>query len=147
MPSIKEQILQEVETTLGAMTTAGGYSMDSPYTSRRTRPADRLPDYPAIFISEPEEEKESGPVAKTSTFMPVRIECWLYDDRQTPNLNATNALRDLEYALLQDATRGGLAIDTTLVRNKMLVTEQKMSGVMLDVEVHFRHAYMDPGVA
>lgn len=146
MTALKELILQDVKTTLEGITTAGGYSIDSPLVTRKTGNALRAPRYPVIYLVEPEEEKEhEGAKQVTTAVMHLRMEAFIWDDRDQSALDATNMLRDMEHRLLQDVRRGGNAIDTTLTGNALVVDEDlKISGVALDVDVLYRHDLTDP---
>jgi len=145
MASIKEQILDYVKTQLeGVIPPAATTSVQK--VSREVQELQNTNVFPVIYLPEPTETKNNIVNGLTTVFMELRVDCWLknmYDDNV--NFDVTTFLNDVEKAIMADTQQNKLAVDTTPKKNESCVwRKEKVAGVMLMFEVHYRHSILNP---
>lgn len=143
--SVRERILQNVESTLDAMTTT---------RFAKVVRADFYPwtggPFPLAMVFEPDDtyrqEQNRGSSTILSVDMALDVMCVLQKpgvDKATPtNEVVANVIK----ALLTDPTRGGLAIYTDPARVSVSVMDeaQSLAAAQLSFVVHYRHLRTDP---
>jgi len=143
--SIRERILQDVETSLAAITGTGEYhiALAEDGVDRGQLPPSNLDRLPALRVSEGEEEVIEGPTPYITRMLSVTVRGWISVpdeslDVPLPTL-ANRLMADIERAMLAGPTRGGLAQDTILVGS--LIHDDDEKDVIGSVSVTFRVQY------
>ena len=143
--SIREQIVDNVVSTLEGITTDNGYDV----TIRRVERTLMLPtgqvSYPIAFVIEESEEKTISPQGFNTSALRVRIAvATRVHGEEAQEMNSL--LASIEKALLVDAQRSALAIDTKVVGNVLNypVSDSPWWASDVLVDITYRHAYGDP---
>lgn len=135
--SIRQRILDELETTLAAVSGVAA-------VERKSQVVQTVREFPTIFMLEPRESMVQQPAGYITFTMQLTLECWIIDDLAETNADVNTFLKDVANALLADYTRGGLAIDTALSGDEAFVSQtNRQAGVFLDVIVRYRTAVTD----
>ena len=147
-----ELIAQNIETAVNEITAANGYNQDlTAVRPKRWDPfGDGGPDNGIVYIVQTDEEPMSdpdGPVGRKEwiqTF--VLIAVVLDSDSATESIDTRiNRVRaDIQKKLMVDPTRGARAIDTYMGPSSIVNDGQGMSGVEVEMMVHYRVSYEDP---
>jgi len=99
------------DTTLAAITTAGGYNFDVGNVSRGIEPVDALPDssFPALYITGNRAVRNNISRLTVKSLLQVVIECYVKRSGDTNGLQSDldNLIEDVSEALEQDRTLGG----------------------------------------
>lgn len=140
MSSLKHYALERIAANFRVITVANGFSTDVTGVTRELANALTMPGT-TIFLGEPPEQKlEDVSQSKTEVLLPVRAEAWRPWDGDSPGVDGTRLLRDMEWCVLNDPDLAGLAIDVQLRGNEILLADrEKRIGVALDFLVHLRH--------
>lgn len=144
--SVRENILQNVETVLGTVVSPT-YETDLKQVSRKLELATEIGQYPAVFIVVNGEAKttDDTPIGVTSVVMSLTLEVWLSGESAQEPTDLSNAIRDIETALMADRTRGGYAIDTKLTGNSTFASEVLVTaGADITLDIEYRHSVNDP---
>ncbi len=149
MSSIRESILGNIKTTLAAMTVAGGYNYAPATVERWKQKGQSTQASPHIIIHAGPENKHPGPDPQQTCVLSLLIEYgYRQDDTDTTESDTivSKLLEDIEKALLADNTRAGYAEDTTITGNIPfeVVDGQPRFGIMVQVEVQYKHALLNP---
>jgi hypothetical protein len=152
MNSVRECILEELQNTLSAITKDNGYNNNIANVQRWRQRGNSLKEIPCIIINTGIETKEPGPFPLTTCKFSIQIDVWIRqsDDDERPTETLLNSLLvDIEKALMQDYTRGNKAQNTNLLSIAPFETVegQPYAGLILEVEVLYRHLQTDPAVA
>jgi len=142
---IIEQIAAAIKTALDALVTAGS-------ASKAERPLrSGMPSSPQdkhlVLMQGDASEVEDGAIGHKTWMQPFAIDCFVRpsDSSTTPVDTAINTLRaDVEKALRDDPTWGGLAIDTIIRDPEGFLAGEGTEGVRVNADVHFRHLEDDP---
>ncbi len=107
------------DTTLAAITTAGGYNNDIATIERGLRNIQRMADeeFPAIFIPGASEQREDETKVHFTSNMSVFLAAWVKDvvgSYGGVQLLLDNIIEDITKAVYVDETLGGNAINTTI---------------------------------
>jgi hypothetical protein len=117
--SIRERIVQHVETSLSVITGTGEYHTAVATIARGQAEPSNLDELPAIRITEGEETVREGNYPCVTRWLSIQIRSWARVDPDLPDVSlptVQNRLQaDIERALLADPTRGGVAITTNLM--------------------------------
>ncbi len=156
MPSdpIIEQIAQNLKSAVSAITTANGFQQDltcvrplSNDWESNERPRDNL----VLLVQMPATRDDAISTAGNSGLYGERalyeLQCYVCpgDDSTTPIDTLLNRIRaDVRKKLMEDPTRGGLAIDTEFEESVPFEHSQGISGLALSFAVRFRTPFDDP---
>lgn len=149
MPSVRSTIFAEMQDTIGALTTVGGYNFNWRNAYTRARAAENFKAFPSCNLLDGGQTYDDTVAGMITRRWVVQIEAVHKvvstddDDAQTV---IDKMLEDLETGLLVDITRGGKAQDTTILRAAPSVNFEGHDYVVahLDVEIHYRAAYANP---
>lgn len=116
MSSVREQIIAEIVTTLGAVTVAGGYNNDlSGRVSRRLKHWEEVSEWPQVMIAGGSEGKSSLTTTYAQGDLEIIVRGYEHD-AEDPGTKLNALIQDVEKALMADPTRGALANYTTPIR-------------------------------
>ena len=143
--SIRELILRNVVTVLEAISTANGYQVNVQEVFRVMVVNSNVTEYPAIVVVPESETKTETPLLCYQTKMIINLECYV-DELENVSEEVNILLADVEKALMVDHTRGGNAIDTTLIGADFIYGEDtKPYGVAIAmIEIVYRTRTTDP---
>jgi hypothetical protein len=147
--SVKERILVDIKKALEGVKRADGYHHDIQHVHRfSVNPIDFV-SYPLVTIVGIREDKTEieGSPPRMNVVLTVTISCVLSEDPADDSETSHNyLLRDIETALQQDYSRGGIARDTVIVGTdvEILETEVPLSVSSLAVQVKYQHDRADP---
>lgn len=152
MASVREQIIENIKTTLETITQGVVYENSIASVQRWMQRGNKLYDTPCIVINEGEESKEPVPQGVITCHLNVTFDLWTVQDESDDTATGTylnSFLRDIEKALLMDTTRGGKAQDTKLqsIIPFETVEGQAYAGLIIEVEIRYRHLEGDPDTA
>ncbi|MCP4601644.1 MAG: hypothetical protein GY847_14215 [Proteobacteria bacterium] len=147
--SIKEQIIQNVLTTLATITTGNGYAQ-SVGTVAREGTISGIAKWPALLVEDQNETIDTTvTMSWTHAELPIVIDIFT-GGSETPETTASYLEADIHKALLVDHTRGGLAIDTLPISAELMSADKKAkptSGTQVGFTINYRYAYGDPYTA
>ena len=145
--SIREQILTNVKTTLETIKISNGYEIDVESVLRVQRsPYDAIP-LPSVIIYDLGEDKEEGnPYQFTNCNLHLELIFWNSGGYENMSEEAIKLACSIEKALGVDGKRGGLAIDTDIMRNSFTLDEENfpVGGGSVTVDIMYRHRVYNP---
>lgn len=146
--SVKTSIVDSMVAAIGAIAQGATYSRTVRACSRNVRTIAELALYDAVWVERTSEIKESLACSITSCTLTVTLGAIVEQyGRLGESVDALVA--DITVALAADITRGGKALDTRVVRVEeyVLESQEPLAGVLVDVEVLYRHRDGDPYTA
>lgn len=111
MPSVREQIADQIVTVLSGISTTNGYQTDVKAVSRRPLIDSDIDQFPTLIVLFPQETKERRATNLYRCELRFTIGGWVNDNTDVPQ-EANALISDIEKALISDQTLGGL-VDTT----------------------------------
>jgi len=151
METVRERILQNIKTTIEAITIANGYNFDfTPQTVQRwSMHGNRMVDMPMAVISPGDEDESSSPHPFEECVLTVYLDVFFINDENdaVPTDTYLNRLQgDIKKAVLLDSTRGGDAIDTDVLGTTPFETTeaQPYAGIIMELRIRYRHLRSDP---
>jgi hypothetical protein len=144
---IRERILQHCLDSLAAINGGFPYRSELAVPSRRGHPtAATLATLPAAFLWGGEEDLARVPNAKLSRTFTLHVEAWLRSTADELPMLAEYLLADVERALTDDPTRGGLATATTMTHNDILTDEDPgvLARILADFLITYRTTFGSP---
>lgn len=153
--TVREAIFADLVTTLSAIAVAGGYDNDIASVQRWDMNGNNKADVPAIIVNSGPEKSDDGKAYDlTHCLLTVFLELWVRQNETesaaTPTDKLLNSLLgDVKKALALDVTRGGIAVDTEItdVETFETIEGQQHSGLIITVEIEYRHKQTDPKTA
>ena len=147
--SIREQIFQNIKTTIEGITTSGGYNYTvSDVLIIHGKRDDSAYSEPLIYIYPSSEVVNMEMAEKGYDFyeLTIGVEAWIRGDKSDMNTNVNKILADMVKALGMDPTRGGLAIDTKFVSNEFFLVDlsSDKAGIFLEVKIDYQIKYGRP---
>ena len=143
MASIRELILQDIQSVLETINTSNGYNT----TVRRVERARITPFQrnllPAIFIYEESDELVEEKSYCNDRRMTIAVECWL-NSHHNLSQEVNEFYADVQKAIMADRTRGGYAIDTKHTIAKFFIEDENLGGVEVIFEILYRQLPNDP---
>jgi len=146
--SVRENILANILTTLQGITTINGYVNTISSVQRWSQDGNSLANVPCIIVNAGQEDCEDRPGFITNCKLSVLLDVWSVKPTDT-DTHLNSLLGDIKKSLMSDYTRGGYAI-ATRIKNILPFesTEgQPYCGLMVNVEVEYRHKTTDPTTA
>jgi hypothetical protein len=152
IPTIRENVLSNLQTTLEAIKKTGGYNNDIASVQRWSQRAQTFASMPTIIINAGPEEKKPEPNPLATCTFNVYIDIWtnhLETDIRSSDEILNSLLGDTEKALMADITRGGNAIDTNILRNYPFqsIEGQPSIGISIEIEIIYQHQQTDPAIS
>lgn len=147
--SIREQIFQNIKTTIEGINKTKGYNntIENVFLihGKRDDAAYKEPIvyvYPGAEVLDP----TMGERGRDYFDLSIEIEVLMRSERSEMNASVNGMLADLMQALGGDATRGGLAIDTRFVSNEVIITDltSDRCAVLLTISVGYEIKYGNP---
>ena len=153
--TVREKIFADLVTALSAISVAGGYDNDITSVERWNMNGNNKANVPAIIINSGPEKSDDGKAYDlTHCLLTVFLELWVgkneTESAATPTDKLLNSLLgDVKKALAVDVTRGGNAVDTEItdVESFETIEGQQHAGLIITVEIEYRHKQQDPQVA
>lgn len=150
--TIRENILEAIKTVLETITTGNGYANTIVSIQRWNKNGNSLLSVPCIVINAGPEKKEPAPDPMTTCKLSVSLDLWIRQketDTQSTDTILSSFLGDIEKALMADHTLSGNARDITIqnIFPFETVEGQPHSGLIIEMEVHYRHQRTDPTIA
>lgn len=152
MSIIRELILEELKTTLETITVANGYVNEISSVQRHNVNGNNFVDVPMVLIVAGDDIPRDSPNTLTSYDFTVNL--LLEINHPESNSNSTDTIinsfiGDVIKALKVDNTRGGNAIDTKMgaIRPYEYGDEITNVGVLIELNIHYRHLETDPEVS
>lgn len=123
---VKEQILDNLQTTLASITAGSDYYNSVALVNRINTAPIEVAEYPAIIITPLGADYDQPGVATTLAIrVNYRIRLTLIiRTRDNPSEELENFIRDVHRSLLVDITRGGLAINTRMLSDDVYYPTQ-----------------------
>ena len=147
--SVRERILQNIKETLEQINQSNRFAVNiAPVLRNRVAGYDLL-DFPTLMLVGTREQKQRVTASpdKNDTRLFVDIEVLatneaVHDSEEYHNL----ILRDVEAALMEDETRGGLARHTDITGTQFTVVAAQSPYALsiLSLEIKFQHSSEDP---
>lgn len=142
--SVRESILNNLETVLTGITTVAGYENNIASVQRWKQRGNPLKDVPCIVITAGPEEKKKGPNPLITARLKVYLELYTRQDEGDSTATDTflnSILKDIEKALYADVTRAGKAVDTDIQEVIPFGAEvgNGHAGLIVGVEILYRH--------
>jgi len=151
--TVRESIIQNIKTTLEAITIANGYNATIAKVVQWNPNGIGHGTMPMIIIAAgPEPNSENEGYDLQTCRMTVFLDLWIAVDEDATEAADTTLnkhLGDIKKALMTDLTRGGYAVTThiTDVEPFDVVEGQPYAGLIITAEVHYRHAISNPETA
>lgn len=146
---IKEQILDNVKTTLEGITTANGYDTNVTWVSRnRSDPRGDGHDRYILIRVDPENHDPEVTMGYSHRHLMLSLEVFI-TDMEDPTETLEYFAADIEKALMVDHTRGALAIDTTIESVDIPYHDDESDAditglAVVTVDIHYRTLVEDP---
>ena len=144
---IRERILEQLAGTARGVTKVAGYEIDVRTVERVRRQSYHSHEYAAVNLLEGEERKTSSPGHLATCYLPVYMEISVWSAVNLASA-ANKAMAAVVKGVLADRTRGGLAVDTKEVGNRMFLDEtdptRPIGGFRVELSIEYRHVANDP---
>ena len=150
--SVREQVVANIATALGNVTTANGYENTLASVQRFTQDGLTLSSVPYAVVTMDSERKSVGPNDRTTCDLDVNVDVWAVHDTDTYTGSTATLVdslaADCEKAIMQDTSRGGKARDTYIdsVTPFRLAEGQPYVGATVSVRITYVHDLKDPYV-
>jgi len=148
-------VVRNLQAALGAMTVVGGYHYDLAGTAVKLDPNHKVEDFikpdgprPFVILDLQPEDWNYQPAKQLRLVMPVRVH-WVGESTVTDDTSRMRTFlcgcADIERAVAADVTRGGLAVDTRIVRRQADdSTEGAQVWAIVDLEITLYRTYGQP---
>ena len=152
MSTVREQIIDNIRTTLQGITVGNGYENTMQSVQRWDKRANSLLQVPCVIISAGQEQKVPTPNPFYTCHLTVYLDVWIRQDASdalSTDSRLSSIAGDISKAVMQDYTRGGLAKDTVEHGSQPFFTEegQPNAGLICELEIIYQHKQGDPAVA
>ena len=152
MPTVRENILANIKSTLEGITPANGYENAIASVQRWDKRGNALRLVPCIVVSSGPEQKDPFPNPMFTCHLTVYLDVWVRqdssDDQGTDSI-LSSLLGDIEKAIMADHTRGGFAKNTVMRSNVPFesVEGQPHAGLIIEIEVLYQHQQTNPAIS
>lgn len=154
MTAVAENILLNVESTLGGITTDNEYAFEMASVERFEVGGNTLASLPAAVVSSGEKRRLTETSRTMEWNFDVDVAVYVMHDKAADTRSTDEVLTEVEAevyrALMADPTRGGYALHTEITRLShfnLMHEEGFDTGVLAELSIRFRHDRMDPRVA
>lgn len=149
MPTIRENILEDIRTTLADITTANGFNNTIVSVQRWLQRGNDITLVPCIVISSGPEDKQPAPNPLMTCKLAIYLDVYTRQaesDTQATETILHSLLGDIEKALMADYTRSGLAQETNFRGNTLFqaVEGSPHVGIIIELEIIYQHNQDDP---
>ena len=153
--TVREKIFADLVTTLSGISTANGYDNNIASVQRWDMNGNNKVGVPAIIVNSGPEKNDDGKAYDlTHCLLTVFLELWVRQNEAESAAMPTDKLLnsllgDIKKSLAEDVTRGGNAFDTevTDVETFETVEGQQHAGLVVTIEIEYRHKQTDPKTA
>ncbi len=153
--TVREKIFANLVTTLNGISVVNGYDNNIASVERWNMNGNNKASVPAVIInSGPEKDSDGKAYNLTHCLLMVFLELWVRQNETesaaTPTDKILNSLLgDIKRALQADVTRAGNAVDTEItdIETFETIEGQQHAGLIITVEIEYRHKQQDPQVA
>ena len=147
--TIREQILENIKSTLETIRIANGYANDIASVQRWLQKGNIFRLIPCVIINAGPEEIEQTPNPLVTCRFTVYLDVFIrQEETDTISTDAllNSLLGDIEKALMVDYTRGGFAENTNIKSNMTFeaVEGQPNAGIVVELEIIYQHLITDP---
>lgn len=149
--SVREKIMKHIQATLEGITLENGYANTLRSVQRFRQDGQELANLPTAILIEGSDDVElNGPLELTSRSMTVSVVLIQQQDTDTDARSASEIMNsliaDVQTAMQEDYTRGGLAIDTSEIGIGDMTVEDGQPELMLSIayRIAYRHERTDP---
>ncbi len=147
--TIREQILENIKSTLENIHVANGYANDIASVQRWLQKGNTFRSVPCIIINAGPEEIEQTPNPLVTCKLTVYLDVFIrQEETDTVSTDAllNSLLGDIEKALMVDHTRASLAENTTIKSNMAFeaVEGQPNAGIVVELEIIYQHLITNP---
>lgn len=147
--SVREKILENLETTLALVKTEEGYNNDISSVQRWKQSGNSIVNVPCIIINGGSEPRSQHPNPLITCTLKVYLDLWIRHDEEAAESTDTyinSLILDIENALMVDYTRGGYAQNIEIVNLDPFrgVEGNPHAGVTIEVDIKYRHEQGDP---
>ena len=147
--TIREQILDNIKSTLENIRIANGYANDIASVQRWLQKGNTFRSVPCVIINAGPEEIEQTPNPLVTCKFTVYLDVFIRQEETDANSTDTllnGLLGDIEKALMADHTRVGLAENTNIKSNMTFeaVEGQPNAGIVVELEIIYQHLITDP---
>lgn len=149
MPTVRENIIAQIQTMLGAIKQVNGYVNDIASAQRWQQHGNSLSSTPLIVIVPGEEVKTPDPNPFYTCHLPVALDVWICHDEQDTSQSTDQIINsimgDIEKCLMSDPTLGGYAEDALFKSNTQFqgAPGQPYAGIIIILEVLYQHRITD----
>lgn len=148
--SVREDIIANIATALGNVTTGNGYENTLASVQRFQQTGLTVATVPTAVVTFSNETKEVGPDFRATCELDVSIAIWAVHDTDAVSGDTATLVdslaADCEKAVMADPGRGGKARDTAVrsIAPFFLAEGQPFVGSVLSVTVSYAHTADDP---
>ena len=151
MPTVRENILENIRTTLLGVAVSNGYENTLQSVQRWDKRGNPLKDVPCVIISAGSEKKEPTPNPLFTCRLTVFLDVWIRQDASdllSTDSRLSSIVGDIGKAVMADYTRGGWAKVTNDQGSAPFesVEGQPHAGLAMEIEVVYQHRQNDPSV-
>ena len=147
---ITEYIAENIKDAINAITETNGFNQDlTAIRRKRTDFYDVAPEDGKVLIMQVEDEKPEQPVGVAEWLQKFLITAIVIDSDDVADSIETRTAEvrdDIRKKLVEDTTRGGYAIDTINGPAAPFDDGESFTGIVLEVDVHYRTQFADPYV-
>lgn len=150
--TVRENVLAAIEDILKTILITNGYANNIASVQRWKQNGNSLVLQPCIIVNAGAENKTPGPDPMTTCKLSVEVDLWIRQettDAQATDTILNSLLGDIEKALMSDNTLSGNAQDINIldVLPFQTVEGNVASGLIIELEVLYRHQRIDPTIA
>jgi len=148
--SVREDIIANVATALGNVTTGNGYNNTLASVQRFQQSGLTVATVPTAVVTFVNESKETGPDFRSTCELEVSVDVWAVHDTDAVSGDTATLVdslaADCEKAIMADTSRGGKARDCAVraITPFRLAEGQPFVGTMLSVSISYAHEAGDP---
>ena len=147
--TIREQILENIKSTLETIRVANGYANDIASVQRWLQKGNTFRLIPCIIINAGPEEIEQTPNPLVTCRLVVYLDIFIRQeetDTASTDTVLNRLLGDIAKALMVDYKRGGFAENTVIKSNMTFeaVEGQPNAGIVVELEIIYQHLITDP---
>ncbi len=147
--TIRENILENIKSTLETIRIANSYANDIASVQRWLQKGNTFRLIPCIIINAGPEEIEQTPNPLVTCKLTIYLDVFIrQEETDTISTDAllNSLLGDIEKALMVDYTRGGFAENTNIKSNMTFeaVEGQPNAGIVVELEIIYQHLITDP---
>ncbi len=149
MTTVRENIVAQIQTMLGAIKQVNGYVNDIAVVERWQQRGNSLVNTPLIVIVPGEEIKNPEANPFYLCHLPIALDTWICHDEadlsQSTDQIVNSILGDIEKCLMSDPTLGGYAQDALFKSNTQFqgAPGQPYAGIVIILEVLYQHRITD----